>query len=1748
VKTRRSSNPLARCLNALRKWLRDSWLDRLAVVDWLRGFHEWLFESNTSSRSKRRAPGLEIVPLETREVPNDIFGLIQGPFVVSGMALLQGNLQTPASVVARGWSGGLPSGLGVPVALPVPGSGGHPFVYDPPADTVGHFPHVPTTPVEFGTRTASPAPTTEPVNIPGPVSLAGLPRTADDWLRNPLDEDSPSSSRQGHTGPGGGNSLGSGAGFGQAPSAPETGGMNAELPAPPMEPAGSGLDPALLGLLGPDGGVGAAQQGQVVVGAAGGAADGAQPPGAAAPGAPGSSLSLSPFGAATPLSSAGTAAPTPKTSPPPNLAKNYGQSALAYELNVGQTDSQVRFLSHGPGFGLFLTGAFAEFAVARPNQSPTRDVFRMQFAGANANASPQVFAENELTSRANYLIGNDPSKYHADVPEYGQVRYKNLYPGVDLVYHSAAGRQLEYDFEVAPGASVANIHLGWQGVQGLSLDAQGNLVLQTAGGRVVQQAPAMYQMVNGTRQTVTGRHVLIDSQTVGFQADAYDATKPLIIDPVVSFATYLGGSGADYAYGVAVGADGSSYLTGSTASADFPQATGTFTGPADGFVSKLDPTGQNLVYSTYVGGAGTTTGTVSNGIAIDQAGNAYITGTTDSLLFPTTGNAVQPTPHGGMSTHTAAFVAALNATGDDLLYGTYLGGSSGTTDTGNAIAVDINGLAYVAGTTGDSGFPTTPLAYQSSFPLGAPNTVAFVSVLNPGTSSLFLFSDVYTTYLGATVGGSQTTTGQGIAVDTQGQVYVTGSTTAPGFPTTPGVVQMNIGASATANAFVTKLNPAPSTPLVYSTFLGGSGNDAGNAIVVDTSGNAYVAGSTTSGNFPVHNAFQSLNAGSQNAFVSELNATATTLPYSSYLGGAGSTTGYAIALDRQRTVYLTGSTTSGSTFPTLNAFQSGAFGGTTYAYLTSVFSGGFRAYSSLLGGDSTLVGTMTVAADNVGRGVGVDPSGNVYVDGYTNSTNFPTVNPFQGVLNTGTYDAFLAKVGLLPAVPTIVTAVLCNLAGSQFGSIPISQPTTFQNLKIQGTAPASATLLLYQAGKGVLGSTTANGSGQWTYDYSGTTLAEGTYDFTATDTVNGATSPLSADALATIDETAPAVGLVVPGGTVTAPVQTASLLPQLRVTASDLNGLPNGTPVTLDVYNYPSGTPVGTYTNAGVLTDGVASFRVPTTLTVNNTYTLKAQVTDRAGNVGTSSGVNVQITTVSNPWVPTAQQVASDPLDGQSGLQLGNVHVEHALDLDQSPGTVQSGNPAFVYNSDSVSVRPVIQAVLPSNNNAALPGTISGTLTWDTTGANAASTFSYSTTGFYQGDVLIVAAQVPSAGSATGRYLWRLDVSTPAGRQTVTGAAFVVAQDASPFGAGWTLSTVDRLIDIAAQGAFPAGKLRVYGTGESRFYASNGMGGYTSPANDAGTLTVATVGITTTYTYTSIDQQTWTFNGNGYQTRWASEDGNQTLLYRYDGSNRLMGATAIDGAPATFAYGTYTLLQTIQAVNGQTTTLAYSGTALTQITNPDGGLHTLSYDGNKHLTGETWTSTANPTVVLLQNEWFYGTSGALASYTWGSLQSSSGDTNPSNYTLSPAIVQGLGGLVAGLVMATSTEPVLQPGVAAHQSAFQLDGAGRLLQALAADGGLTQDARDANGRVTVMTDPLGRVTTYARDSAGYVTQITNPDGTTRNYQYQASDHALTTYTDERGNTTTYQYDGQGHRKTATDALGRVTTFTYYSGGA
>jgi hypothetical protein len=539
------------------------------------------------------------------------------------------------------------------------------------------------------------------------------------------------------------------------------------------------------------------------------------------------------------------------------VSEAFGKLPLSFEENRGQVNDEVKYISRGAGYTLFLTPTEAVLAlrqsdsrkmtndaVARRPRVPAQprpareSVLRMKLRGANP--APAVKGEDEMGVKTNYFIGNEPEKWQTNVARYERVRYEQVYPGIDMIYYGEQ-QQLEYDFEVAPGADARRIALEFTGVRRLKIERRtGDLVLKTAGGEVRQQRPVAYQEVGGERREVACRYVMQGTRKVGIEVSGYDRTKRLVIDPVLSYSTYLGGNGEDYGFGIAVDSSGHAYVTGWTSSTDFPTLNEyqTWRSNFDAFVTKLDTNASgaaSLLYSTYLGGNG---GDYGDGIAVDASGIAYVTGSAGPN-FPTL-NPYQT----NYRSYGDVFVTKLdtNASGAaSLLYSTYLGGSE-FEESGN-LALDSSGKVYVTGYTQSTDFPTLN-EYQTA-QVGSDVYVTKLDTNISGAASL-----LYSTYLGGN-GGDY---GYGITVDASGIAYVTGETDSSDFPTLNEYQTYQVG----RDAFVTKLdtNASGVASLLYSTYLGGSSHDIGFGIAVDASGNAYVIGYTQSTDFPTLNEYQ----------------------------------------------------------------------------------------------------------------------------------------------------------------------------------------------------------------------------------------------------------------------------------------------------------------------------------------------------------------------------------------------------------------------------------------------------------------------------------------------------------------------------------------------------------------------------------------------------------------------------------------------------------------------------------------------------------------------------------------------------------------------------------------------------------------------------------------------------------------------------------------------------------------------------
>jgi hypothetical protein len=782
------------------------------------------------------------------------------------------------------------------------------------------------------------------------------------------------------------------------------------------------------------------------------------------------------------------------------VAKAYGKLPLAFEANHGQTDPEVRFLAQAAGYTLFLTGNEAVLAMrggggsqrnvvggkkvlpqrslspalpglqaavpkdasAQPgsaqqtkdNRQGTSDaVLRMKLVGADANAA--VAGIDELPGKSNYFIGNDPKKWRTDVPSYAKVRYQRVYRGIDLVYYGNQG-QLEYDFVVAPGADPKAITLGVVGegaAPDLRIDPDGDLVVRLNGEEIRFHKPVAYQNVEPTRlqnrKFVEAGYVLESRNRIGIRVGKYDAAQRLVIDPVLVYSSYLGGSMEEQAFGIAVDSQGNAYLTGFTQSTDFPivnQIQGTCQGTCgtsnhiDTFVTKINAAGTALVYSTRIGGSGNQYG---NGIAVDSQGNVYLVGDSTSTDFPIVfqiPGACQGSCFRG--TDYDVFALKINAAGNMLVYSSYIGGSG--LDEGYGIAIDASGNAYLGGFTTSTDYPRVnqiPGACQGGCGNGGYDV--FVTKVNAAGTAL-----TYSSY----IGGSAEDRCLGIAVDGSGNAYLTGETISTNFPRVnqvPGACLGACGTGADFDVYVTKVNAAGSA-LVYSSYVGGSLEDFG-YLYVDGPGNVYLTGYTESADFPRVNQIPGAcqgtcgnGNGNSHGFVTKIDAAGSTVVYSSLLGGSGNDEGFEVAVDSSGNAYVEGFTSSAN-FPRLNQIPGACLGscgaGVNFdGFLTEInAAGNALVYSSYLGGSGD---------DDHGylAGIALDSAGNVYIGGETHSTDFPRVNQISGACqgtcgtNNSGGDAFITKISYNG--PPMVQSAFSQKVHGGAGTFDIPLPLT----------------------------------------------------------------------------------------------------------------------------------------------------------------------------------------------------------------------------------------------------------------------------------------------------------------------------------------------------------------------------------------------------------------------------------------------------------------------------------------------------------------------------------------------------------------------------------------------------------------------------------------------------------------------------------------------------------------------------------
>ena len=679
--------------------------------------------------------------------------------------------------------------------------------------------------------------------------------------------------------------------------------------------------------------------------------------------------------------------------------------------NTGQiADRNISFTVRGSGSTLYFTRSEVILDnVKNPGVNGPPGFIRQSFPGANRD--PVISGVNELPGKVNYFIGRDPSGWQSNIPTYGAVIYRDLYPGIDLLYYGNEGH-LKREFRIVTGADPGSIAFRYNGISGISVDGDGSLNITTVHGAFRESPPVSYQDIGGQRVNVSVRYAVTSPESARLVTGLYNPAYPLIIDPKLDYSTFYGGTSNDGGLrtslrgeieqrdSVTVDTNGNAYVTGYTQSHDFRVTSGVYQTTAgglgnatdqDAFVLKLNPAGSSPVWATYLGGLGDDAG---DAIAVDASGNVVVTGFTESTNFPTTAGAFNTGPPVSFD----AFVTKLNSDGSALIFSTYFGGND--VDQAMGVAMDSAMNVYITGGTASDNFPTTPGVVNTTNIAGGGTNTIFVAKLKPDGSA-----PIYSTYYG---GGSEAD-GHSIAIDSDGNAYVIGHTSATNFPTSTGAFQT--ARTGGEEAVIVKLNPT-ATGVIFSTYFGGSSNEFGNFIAVnDTTRNITFTGQTASTNLPITSgAANTTKIGGTDAFVAEMNPAGSALIYSTYYGGTGDDFGVGLALDPSGDAYVAGYTASSNFRVTSDAFQKTYGGGAFDPFLLRLNpSGSSPVYSTYFGG----------SAEDDAFGIALDLSGNAYVVGSTFSNNFPNTTGAANrsfIGSSGNSDAFIFKFFMNPPI------------------------------------------------------------------------------------------------------------------------------------------------------------------------------------------------------------------------------------------------------------------------------------------------------------------------------------------------------------------------------------------------------------------------------------------------------------------------------------------------------------------------------------------------------------------------------------------------------------------------------------------------------------------------------------------------------------------------------------------------------------
>lgn len=695
------------------------------------------------------------------------------------------------------------------------------------------------------------------------------------------------------------------------------------------------------------------------------------------------------------------------------IGETLAKLPLRFEENRGQAAREAKFVSRGPNYALLLTRSEAVLSlmtVKEDSASKITDrhqrqsaVLRMKLIGGNNE--PEIRGAEPLQGKSNYLIGNDRKKWHTDIPTFGRVLYQDVYPGIDLIYYGNQQR-LEYDFNVAPGADPAAIRLSFDGADEIKVDADGALRMKIMNNEVVQPAPVIYQQLAGRKQTIAGRYVINGKGEVTFAIDQYDRSVELVIDPQIVYSTFYGGSATDVVTGIAVDANGNTYLGGRSSSTDLLLKNafqGQYLGDSanNAFLVKMNAAGNDIIYATYFGDSDGSVGI--NAIAVTSDGKACVTGVLGNAGsnsdFPTTpgrfqGNGSNFLDIRGIDSYLTVFQPAGNA----LSYSTFYGANG--VEEAFGIAVDAANMVYITGASNASNLPNKNAFQAHNGTTSGPNADdAFIAKFNPAASGND--SLIYSSYLG----GSGGETGRAIAVTSAGVAFVAGVTGSFNYPikSSSSLPPFQTAQGGVNDGFVAKISS--SGALIYSTFFGGNGADSINAIAVDSAERAYVTGKTVSNaaTFPLKNAFDSLREGGTDAFVAKFNADGTTLFYSSFLGGSANDSGEGIAIDLGGNAYIAGSYGSLQGFPVVNGFPSTVANGTTFIAKIEASDAAGTTTPRVLYSD-TFLGDGTSS-----QSLALDSRGNLYISGAGNATFPTTPGAFQENFK-GQLDGFVTKV------------------------------------------------------------------------------------------------------------------------------------------------------------------------------------------------------------------------------------------------------------------------------------------------------------------------------------------------------------------------------------------------------------------------------------------------------------------------------------------------------------------------------------------------------------------------------------------------------------------------------------------------------------------------------------------------------------------------------------------------------------------